>query len=1399
MVLLHLRTDNPTNTTLAKFDSIYEDSFIQFSNINNNLYYSGITNNSFKIYNPTNANDEGLLYNNNQLSVKTQNTQIIKYNTFTIFPNDFTLLNTYQFTEYNQLNPIGFSNCFDMNVNTFWQSDAIYSRNDAGSINLTNINVSDPYNFHNSNSRGYWIKIKFPYQVIPIGVYFSSLTTLYSPIFFDVFVSNDNINWTKVLVVNTTTVGNEFFFRENTTLYLYVAIVITKIIVDTGINAPVLQSFKVNEIRIYTMPILHLDNNVKIMNNNMLNLNTISTNRLILNNSLITSANDLNTTITNQAVQTIVNLYNFYWTNNGTTGFLNSNIVNRIAINSNITNSTLGINGDINYRQKSINNFFTLTNRGGIFDITSSYVYIGRVRFVNNSLNYFKLSLVLFEYDKYYFQTININGYSSFSSNLNIYWDTIFDNTYTPQRITDVNYIVESNVNNRTSILFYCRYNPILNITSAVANNDFISEYINNITYIDFTNTSFMSNVEFIIRTPATNTINFDNDIYSNANLISSRSLNKNNNIINLVNTRNLRTSNIQFSTSIASSNFLILDSNKNIIDSGISSNSLSILSQFGNNTTNSNRILGTNSNGILSYLNVSSLLLSNINFHATTCNNTILISSNNLFEGFIINRNNLSNLNVITNFPNSLVVVNNSSQLSTVTNIPLSNIDNNLRLFNFNNININNNNYIFCNSNISLNNINVRSNINIGNSHIITSNLKFTKPLINNREFAEDIFKLITKFPNIPSLQITNKYETPFNPILPLTVPIDFSVTFNNGSVVSLGIHTSDNNSDVNRKIYNIFDKSLTSYWISNANFLDYTNTSYGATIKLTDDPLSLTNCGSYIIFDFAFDFILNFYIIYVNYPNLINSIRDFKLFGYNKSLQIWELIDQRFNIILNNNLIPNTFNLNKSNNNIYSKYAICIINTHNKSSVNTASVIVNGIEFYGYPINSNLYSLSNLMTFNSENSSIFMGTSNIGILNYDPYSPLSIGNDLPSNPRNSMMNINHTIPIDNSNIILNQIEVPIVTLTRHSLNSDIRGIKSTHYLNSWYNSNTNYTIKLSHSNINNEKTILSMNSSGNIAIGGYPHSNLSNNGLSFYDNNSKFINVYASSITSNYSLILPGNQAIKDMSLFVDNVDINNQVFLKFDKTENLLFKLPIVNFSNISFSNNNSNINIQTPIINSNYSIFLPPTYGTSNMTFVIDKIVNNSNLYMKFANPVSNLISTSFIKIGDETIPTRNQCNLTVQIAGKCLIGSNSNEIYNLNSNYLSNTLVVVGKIYTTKDISSDSDISYKYNIKLIEDPIGKINKINGYTFNRNDTDDNNRYSGLIAQEVIKVMPEVVIPKHDGKYRIIYTNLAGLFVEGIKKINDKTDYINFKVNCLIGGIIGFTSLYLYSKKR
>jgi len=754
MVLLHMKTDNALNTTLAKFDSLYHDSFIQFSNIDNNIYLSGIANDNFKIYNPTITNDNGLIYNNNKLTVKSHNTQIIKYDNFTVFPNDFTPINSYEFFEYNNVNQFGFSNCFDLNSLTYWQSDSIYLRGD-GNINLTNIANIDPYNFQNTNSRGYWVKIKFPYQIIPIGIYISSLKFANEPVFFDVFVSNDNINWTKILVVNTSTVGNDFFFRENTTLYLYVAIVITKIITNTTSTADVIQFFRVSEIKIYSMPILHLDNNIKIVNNNLFNLNTVSASRLVLNNTTITSVNDLGSYVTTQAVQSMVNLYNIYWKNIGTTGYLNSNIVNRISINSNVANSTLDINGDIAFNQRSLNKSFKITNKGGVFDISSSNVYVGKVNCSNNIINYFKLSFILFEYDKYYFQTIDINGYSAFNSNLNIYWNTSFDSSYLKQRVVDVKYQLQE-YNNNTSILFYFKYNPDINITSAVTIDDLNSDYINNIIYSDLFATSHSNNINFLIRDNVNNIINLNNDVYSNTYLINQISLNKSSNYsitintsninanyinINDINGKNLNISNINTSKIILSnnqiinSNFLILDSKKEIIDSGISSNTLS---RFINLPSISNKILGTNSNGSIGYLEQSSLLLSNISYQANV-DNKILISSNNYFEGFTISKNNLSNLNRITDTPNAFVIIDDNNNLKTTSSLPLSNIANILNLFKYNETANNGIKGVVCNSNIILSNLSVNNDIYIGNSFIITSNNKFNNILINNREIADD------------------------------------------------------------------------------------------------------------------------------------------------------------------------------------------------------------------------------------------------------------------------------------------------------------------------------------------------------------------------------------------------------------------------------------------------------------------------------------------------------------------------------------------------------------------------------------------------------------------------------------------------------------------------------------
>jgi len=102
------------------------------------------------------------------------------------------------------------------------------------------------------------------------------------------------------------------------------------------------------------------------------------------------------------------------------------------------------------------------------------------------------------------------------------------------------------------------------------------------------------------------------------------------------------------------------------------------------------------------------------------------------------------------------------------------------------------------------------------------------------------------------------------------------------------------------------------------------------------------------------------------------------------------------------------------------------------------------------------------------------------------------------------------------------------------------------------------------------------------------------------------------------------------------------------------------------------------------------------------------------------------------------------------------------------------LHVVGTIYATGDIIGFSDIRLKSNITIIDSALSKIHKLNGYTFNIQD--DEKAHTGLIAQEVLEVLPEAVHQEKkadgtDGYYSLAYGNMAGLFVEAIKEIDNK----------------------------
>ena len=94
------------------------------------------------------------------------------------------------------------------------------------------------------------------------------------------------------------------------------------------------------------------------------------------------------------------------------------------------------------------------------------------------------------------------------------------------------------------------------------------------------------------------------------------------------------------------------------------------------------------------------------------------------------------------------------------------------------------------------------------------------------------------------------------------------------------------------------------------------------------------------------------------------------------------------------------------------------------------------------------------------------------------------------------------------------------------------------------------------------------------------------------------------------------------------------------------------------------------------------------------------------------------------------------------------------------------------------ITSNSDITLKENLEIIENPIEKIKEINGYTYNMVGKD--KRSAGLVAQEVEKVLPEVVSKNSDGIKSLAYGNIVALLVETVKEQQKQIDELKKQIS-------------------
>ena len=89
----------------------------------------------------------------------------------------------------------------------------------------------------------------------------------------------------------------------------------------------------------------------------------------------------------------------------------------------------------------------------------------------------------------------------------------------------------------------------------------------------------------------------------------------------------------------------------------------------------------------------------------------------------------------------------------------------------------------------------------------------------------------------------------------------------------------------------------------------------------------------------------------------------------------------------------------------------------------------------------------------------------------------------------------------------------------------------------------------------------------------------------------------------------------------------------------------------------------------------------------------------------------------------------------------------------------------GALTATGDITAFSSEALKDDIKTIDNALDKVSNMRGVYY----TKDGESGTGVIAEEIEKVLPEVV---REGEHKsVAYGNITGILIEAIKDLGDE----------------------------
>ena len=196
------------------------------------------------------------------------------------------------------------------------------------------------------------------------------------------------------------------------------------------------------------------------------------------------------------------------------------------------------------------------------------------------------------------------------------------------------------------------------------------------------------------------------------------------------------------------------------------------------------------------------------------------------------------------------------------------------------------------------------------------------------------------------------------------------------------------------------------------------------------------------------------------------------------------------------------------------------------------------------------------------------------------------------------------------------------------------------------------------------------------------------------------------------------------------------------------------------------------IDTITVDANGHITAIATGATGNMTgfFVEDGDgtevqINNANEW-KFVEGAGIDINWSDTSTGSDTDPYDLTFTCTIDSPGEVGLGNLSSD-----GNALAGTFTATG------DLIAYSDARVKENVETIPNALEKVTALRGVNFNK--IGEEKRSTGVIAQEVKEVLPEVVHETEDGMLAVAYGNITGVLIEAIKEQQKQIDELKAMV--------------------